>query len=317
VIVLITGAAGFIGHKLAARFCARGDDVVCVDDFSSGSRHNLRGLHRLTIVEGCVTCASTAAAAVEHADLMVHLASVVGQIPVTRDPEWAARVSAESTRLLLEAAPNTPFVLFSSSAIYGLTESEICSESALVTPNTALAYDGGTIGYASGKWQAEQLALAAAATRPVLILRPFNVVGPGQVGAYGMVIPRFVDRALHDAPLEIYGDGTQSRSFSHIDTFLYCVMQLIDRWPAGTGVETVYNIGAPTMTTINGLAREVESAMGRKLVTRYIPFDSVFPGKKDVRGRIPSTEKLEHVLGPVAWPPIGDVIRDVIAAKIN
>lgn len=205
-----------------------GHFIVGLDDLSTGTRSNLAMVPNLQFIFGCATSRAAVAQAVEGVDLVIHLASVVGQLRVRKDPTWAASVSIDSVRLLLNESRGTALVYISSSAVYGLVEEPVCREEAHLSEKMALDYDGGNRGYAFGKFEAERIVLSEQSKRKILIVRPFNVVGPVQGGTYGMVLPRFVENALQRKTLEIFDDGGQARSFSHIGTFVESLLRLID-----------------------------------------------------------------------------------------
>lgn len=307
---LVTGGCGFIGQHLVNSLLATGEEVRVLDDFSSGHPSNLRPHPKLTIVEGCVTDLEAVREAARDAVRIFHLAAVVGQIQVNRRPDWAATVSRQSLINLNAAAPDAPLVLFSSSAVYGLTSEGLCSEEDVTGEDAAVAYDGGYRGYAYGKWVSERL---AEERRPGtwLTVRPFNVIGPGQVGTYGMVVPRFVRAALEGSPLTIYGTGRQTRSFGDVRAFVSHLLKLEQAWTAGDAAHSVYNIGTTRETSIEALADTVGVALGRTIDKRYVPFETVFPGKADVDRRRPDLARIDALLGLLEWPPLEDSIRAV------
>jgi UDP-glucose 4-epimerase len=164
----------------------------------------------------------------------------------------------------------------------------------------------------------ERLGRAAArAGRRVLIVRPFNVVGPGQSGAYGMVVPTFVRRALEGQPLEVYDDGRQTRCFSHVGAFVECLLRLVraaDAW--ARGAETV-NVGCASPVSIGVLAEAVLEETGSRAGVRHLPYAAAFPGRCDVRSRVPDTSRLRALVGETEWPPLRAVVREVAASLCN
>jgi UDP-glucose 4-epimerase len=313
--VLVTGGAGFIGSHLVARLLERGARVTVLDDLSSGARANLPSADDVRWLEGCVTDARLVRSA-GPADLVVHLAGVVGMRLAWRERERAFRIADTGTRTLLAETGPAPVLLCSSSAVYGLDAATPSSERVRIDPAALLDYDGGAPGYGSGKWRLEQLGREAArAGRPILIVRPFNVVGPRQTGAYGMVLPTFVDRALHRLPLQVHDDGKQTRCFSDIGTFTECLVRLVsapDGWAAGG---RTMNVGTTVPTAIGELAQMVVEETGSGAGIEFIPYTSTFPGHRDVRARIPDIRRLRALLGEVEWPGVRGVVRDVIESQ--
>lgn len=309
----VTGGCGFIGSHLVRRLLADGSRVVVLDDFSSGQPHHLPAHPRLRIIHGCVTDAVAMRRALAGADRVFHLAAVVGQVNVCRQPAWAVRVSTESVRHLNRFAPEPLLVLFSSSAVYGLSSELPCREDLDASAGAARDYDGTEDGYAVGKWQSERLTDVRAPDTTIAI-RPFNVIGPGQVGTYGMVVPRFVRSALRGEPLSIYGTGDQARSFGDVHAFLDHLLGLVDVWLDGNRPASVFNIGNGVETSINRLADSVDRVLGTTTPRRYLRYGAVYPGKRDVLCRRPSLDRVEAMLGPLSWPPLEATIEEVAAA---
>lgn len=312
--VLVTGGAGFIGHQIALRLHALGGCVCVVDDLSTGVRARLpQASDRFRFIEGSVLDRSVLAQLPDNLALVIHLASVVGMRRVHADPAYALRVSDEGTRDVLSATAGAPAVLMSSSAVYGRTPLEVSRETDTVSWDGALDYDGGTPGYACGKLALERHgAQARQSGRRQMTLRPFNVVGPGQLGSYGMVLPQFATAALANQPLRVFDDGLQVRSFIHAPTFVDCLIQLAASDRAWASDQPAINVGAPRATTILDLARTVIAEAGSQSRIEFEPFEASYPGKKDVRHRFPSTEHMESLLGPVAWPTVPEIVRDVL-----
>lgn len=311
-LVSVTGGCGFIGSQLVPRLLADGCSVVVLDDFSSGHPDRLPAHPHLKIIRGCVTDAQSMQRALEGADRIFHLASLVGQVNVSRLPDWTVRVSTESVRHINRLAPEALLVLASSSAVYGMGGDMPCREDEDVTEQMADAYDGGVRSYAFGKWQSERIA-EERAPGTWLIVRPFNVIGPGQLGAYGMVVPRFVRGALLGEALTIYGTGAQTRSFSDVHAFVDHLLGLVDAWSNGARAETVFNIGSRAETSIRDLAETIDRVLGTATSRRYVPYHEVYPGKQDVQRRRPSLERTEALLGPLACPALESTIEKVAA----
>ena len=312
--VLVTGGAGFIGHQIALRLLALGARVCVVDDLSTGVRARLpEPSSRFHFIEGSVLDRSVLARLPDNLALVIHLASVVGMRRVHADHAYALRVSDQGTQNVLLATGRTPVLLMSSSAVYGRTPREISHETDAVSWDGALDYDGGTPGYACGKLALERHGAQARQTgRRQMTIRPFNVVGPGQLGDYGMVLPRFINAALAGEPLRVFDDGLQTRSFIHAPTFVDCLIGLASSDRAWMSELPAINVGAPRATTILDLARIVIAESGSRSQIVFEPFEATYPGKRDVRHRFPSTEHMESILGPVEWPSAPEIVRDVL-----
>jgi UDP-glucose 4-epimerase len=310
--VCVTGGAGFSGRWLVQRLIADGHHVVVLDDLSSGTQA-CSETPRLRFVCGSVLDRSAVESATRRADLVVHLAGLVGMRLATREREQAYRVAVEGTQMLLDRTPSgVPILMASSSAIYGLSDDGAVDESMGDSEASALTYDGGVPGYAVGKWRME--ALAREADRPALCVRPFNVVGVGQVSQWGMVIPSFVTRALEGEPLTVYDDGHQTRSFGSVVTFVDCLLAVM-RAPGAWGLpRRALNIGASTPTSILDLAQMVVARTGSASPIVHGPYASAFPGRTDLRSRIPQTRTLQSLIGPVSWPSIESIVDAVIGA---
>jgi UDP-glucose 4-epimerase len=310
--VLVTGGAGFIGSHLVEALLARGARVCVLDDLSTGSRANLPRHPRLSFARGCVTDPA-AMGAVRGADLVFHLAGIVGVRLAARDRERAFRVAEDGTRNLIEASGAARLVLFSSSAVYGHAGAAPVAEEGTAPEDALLDFDGGIPGYASGKWRLEELGRAAAAAgREVLLIRPFNVVGPRQTGQYGMVVPRLVDSALHHRPLTVFDQGAQSRCFSEVRSFTRAVVEIADRPRSWAVSGRAVNVGAARPTAIGDLARIVLEETGSASPIEHVPYDRVFPGHRDVAARVPDTTRCRSLIGEVDWPGPRAIVREVV-----
>ena len=311
--ILVTGGLGFIGSHLVSALLGRGLEVNVLDDLSTGTlAAHLCDEPRVSVHVGSVLDISAVERAASGCDFVFHLASVVGMQRVARAAEYAYEVAVEGTRNVLRCSPGTPVVMFSSSCIYGMT-SVLAREDAAMSPSEALEFDGNQRGYALGKLVAEGHALTSA-TRPgpVLVVRPFNVVGPGQTGEHGMVLPRFVARALRDEPLTIYGDGTQRRSFTDVEGFVGVLMRLCDEPRAWSPPENVVNIGTDRSASVLEVAEAVLRAARSRSKVTYVPYASIFPGRCDVRCRVPDLERLERLVGPTAFRDLDEIVERVV-----
>lgn len=312
--VLVTGGAGFIGSHLVAALLVRGAEVTVVDDFSTGAAGNLPDHPRLRVVRGCV-CDPRVMARAGTADLVFHLAAVVGTRLVAGDRRRAYRVAVDGTRSVLAATGPAPAVLASSSAVYGLQRGGRASERVRPEAARLLEYDGCVPGYACGKWAAEGLGRRAArAGRRVLIVRPFNVVGPRQSAEYGMVVPTFVERALDGRPLTVFAPGTQTRCFTGVEPFVRCLLRLVATDAAWTVPNRTVNVGTDTPTSVAGLARIVLEETNSASQVEVAPYESRFPGRHDVQRRVPDLRRLHRLLGAWEWPDIRTVVRECVGS---
>lgn len=309
---LITGGAGFIGSHLAAALCARGERVIVLDDLSTGRRANLDGLpaefHLGTACDWALV-----ARLVAGCDRVVHLAAAVGVRRILAEPVGSIEINLEATRAVLGACAlaRVPVLIASTSEVYGRSAAIPFREDAdlVLGPSAVHRWS-----YACSKLMDEFLALAWHRERglAVRIARFFNVTGPRQSPAYGMVLPRFCAAARSGRPLEVHGDGRQSRCFLHVADCVAAVLALLD-CPAAVG--RVVNIGADEEISILDLAHRVVGLAGGAAPVRLIPYAEAFPegGFEDMPRRVPDTGLLRRLTG---WAPtrrLDDAIRECLA----
>lgn len=307
--VCVTGGAGFIGSWVVNRLLSLGHVVTVLDDLSSAGRPPPR-TEGLRFVHGSVLEPAAIDDATRGADMLIHLAGIVGMRLAKAERQRALRVSVEGTELLLARTPAIPVVLASSSAVYGLTAVLAAAEYMGGPEERALEYDGGQVGYATGKWRMEELGRRAA--RPVMCVRPFNVVGPGQISTWGMVVPSFVERARAGSELIVYNDGRQSRSFSFVGTFVDALLRAMSIPEAWSLPDRALNIGAPTATSIIDLARLVITRTESTSSIVHMPYEVVFPNCRDLAARTPDTTRLTSLIGSVEWPSLERIVDIVI-----
>lgn len=310
--VLVTGGAGFIGSWLVERLLARGYTVRVLDDLSTGRAENLPPAAELVVGDVLDPVAYRAALQGIHA--VFHLAGVVGMRLAHAHKRYAYQVATEGVDPLFAAFAG-PVVLASSSAVYGLTDDAAVDEDFPITDESVRRYDGEDVGYALGKWHMERKALShAAGGQKILIVRPFNVVGPRQTGTYGMVVPTFVKLALAGEPLVIHDDGLQTRCFGHVRTFVDAVLDLAECEGSWNPERCVVNVGNDEPVSILALAEIVREETGCAVPIEFIPYKDVFPGRSDVRDRRPDSTRLGALLGQVPqWPSMREVVRDILA----
>ncbi len=317
--VLVSGGAGFIGSHLVERLLARGDVVTVVDNLSTGRRTNLPAMHeRLRFVEADLKDALAAFGRGEVFDEIYHLAAAVGVKLIMADPIRSIETNIEQTSALLRfaaahapAGRAVPTLIASSSEVYGKsTRSPFSEEDDVVYGPTTMS----RWSYACSKAVDEYLALAYHAQHrlPVVVARFFNTVGPRQVGEYGMVLPRFVKAAKEGRPLEVFGDGSQSRCFCDVRD----VVEVLPRLMAAPGCHgRVFNIGADQPITIADLADRVIRTLGSRSTKRLIPYSEAYTrGFEDLGQRRPD---LARVRGAVGFSPriaLEQTILDVAAS---
>jgi UDP-glucose 4-epimerase len=311
--VLVTGGAGFIGSHLVDRHLAEGDEVVVIDDFSTGSRRNLRHHvdHALTIVEGRVEEPRVLDEAFRDIDLVYHLAAAVGVFEILRRPLDALRTNLDSSDAIFARATSEGVrtVFTSTSEVYGKNGSAALSErdDSVYGPTTAHRWL-----YAVSKAADEFLALAYHRERglPVTIARLFNTTGPRQTGAYGMVVPRFVQQALKGQPLTVFGSGDQTRCFTHVSDVVECLVRLA---ACDAAIGQVVNVGRPVEITIKTLAALVREVAGSESEIVHVPYARAYePGFEDMRRRVPDVARLRELIGYTPETPIEATVTQLV-----
>ena len=313
--ILVTGGAGFIGSHLCERLIAEGHIVSAIDNFSTGRASNLASLAQsgtFTLVQGSILDTKTVIPLVNDADYVFHLAAAVGVFNIVNNPLASLLTNIRGTENILEAAynSNTPVFLTSSSEVYGKNISDSLRETddrILGSPVT-LRWS-----YSEAKAIDESLAYAYFVEKQLetRIVRFFNTVGPRQLGAYGMVVPRFVKAALANEPITIYGDGNQTRCFAHVYDVVDAVVKVAF---SKNTVGKVINIGNDFEISINGLATKIidETRSASEIV--YIPYEQAYgEGFEDMERRVPNIDLIKHLVG---WSPqrdLSSMISDISA----
>ena len=296
---LITGGAGFIGSHLAERLLDRGDHVVLLDNLSTGSMENIRHLksrERMEYHLDSIENRRLVAELVDDADIVVHLAAAVGVRLIVESPVRTIETNVNGTQIILEAAERKRKLVLtaSTSEVYGKsTQVPFREEADLVLGPTTK----GRWSYAASKALDEFLALSYWRERkvPVIVVRLFNTVGPRQTGRYGMVLPNFVKQALDNAPITVYGTGTQSRCFCDVRDTVEALMRLMD---SDRSIGEVVNIGNTEEISMNDLAQTVKARTRSGSEITYVPYDRAYePGFEDMMRRVPSVEKLHKLTG--------------------
>ena len=311
---LITGGAGFIGSHLSDRLTADGHEVVVLDDLSTGRIDNIEHLirdGRVEFVEGSVTNEDLVLGVLETVDACVHLASIVGVSLVVDNPVDTLLSNVRGSDVLLSAAAalQKPVLYASTSEVYGKHSNGALDEDAdrIQGPIQKSRWN-----YATSKSFGEALALGYAKELGAknIVVRLFNTVGPRQTGMYGMVLPRFVRQAVSGQPLTVYGDGTQSRCFAHVNDTVEALVRLLD---CDDAVGHVFNIGNDTEISIMGLARRVIARSGSDSDVRFVPYTEAYDeGFEELGRRMPDTTVLRELTGWVPERTVDDAIDDVI-----
>jgi len=312
---LITGGAGFIGSHLAERLLDRGDEVVLLDNLSTGSVENIRHLkssERLQYHLDNIENRQLLAELVDDADVVVHLAAAVGVKLIVESPVRTIETNVNGTQMILEAAckKRKLVVTASTSEVYGKNANVPFHEDAdlVLGPTTK-----GRWSYAASKALDEFLALSYWKEKklPVIVVRFFNTVGPRQTGRYGMVLPNFVKSALDNRPISVYGNGQQSRCFCDVQDTIEALLRLM---ATGKAVGEVVNIGNTEEITISDLALRVKQRTGSSSPIEFVPYDQAYePGFEDMMRRVPAVEKLERLAGFRPRTPLNEIIDRVTA----
>ncbi|HKS22569.1 MAG TPA: GDP-mannose 4,6-dehydratase [Thermoanaerobaculia bacterium] len=311
---LITGGSGFIGSHLADALIARGDEVIALDDFSTGSFDNVRHLDanaRFRLVVGSVRNENAVEPLVDECDAVFHLAAAVGVKLIVESPVRTIETNVHGTEIVLAAAARQRkrVLIASTSEVYGLSDQVPFREDGNLVMG---ATTKGRWSYACSKAIDEFLALAYYREKklPTVIARLFNTVGPRQTGRYGMVVPTLVGQALAGEPLTVFGDGKQTRSFGYVGDIVDALLRLMEH-PSTAG--EVFNLGSQEEVSIAQLAERIIALTGSpsKIVT--IPYSEAYEaGFEDMPRRVPDTSKAERVIGFRARTPLDDILRAVI-----
>ena len=300
--VLITGGAGFIGSHLAERLLQDGCEITVVDNLSTGSIKNIEGIREephFNFVKGNILDAGLMERLVSQSDVVYHLAAAVGVKLIADDPVHTIETNIAGTEVVLEAANKfrRKILLASSSEVYGKNEAvPFREDDDIVLGSTHMS----RWSYACTKAIDEFLGLAFYQQYGlgVVIGRFFNTIGPRQTGQYGMVVPRFVKRALENKPVLIYGTGRQSRCFCYVGDLVEAIAGLMKSEKA-TG--EVYNIGSNEEITIEDLADKIIEMTGSKSKKEFIPYEEAYGRPiEDMMRRVPNIERIKKTIG---WKP--------------
>ncbi len=312
--ILITGGAGFIGSHLSEKMLKLGRQVTVIDDLSTGKIENIEHLlenPNFQFVHDTVRNEQIMHLLISQADMIYHLAAAVGVKLIVQRPVHTIETNIHGSEVVLQIANKfrKPLFIASTSEVYGKSEKmPFCEDDDSVLGSTKFS----RWAYACSKAIDEFLGLAYHSQfgLPVVIARLFNTVGPRQTGQYGMVLPRFVERALKNEPIEIYGDGQQSRCFGHVDDITDALVKLMQQ-PKAFG--QVFNIGNDREITIEGLADMIIQRTNSSSKKQFLTYEQAY-GKSfdDMRRRVPSLEKIHAVIGYKPKHNLENIIDDVV-----
>lgn len=316
--VLVTGGSGFIGSHLTELFLERGDSVTVVDDLSTGRAINLAHFAhnpRLTEIHADLGNPELVRQLCEKVDAVYHLAAAVGVALIAKHPSESIHRNIYPTQLLLDAIKEQarvgrrlPFFLASTSEVYGKNPKSVWNE------EDDLVFGATTKprwSYGVSKAIDEFLALASVRERqqPVVVGRFFNVVGPRQTGAYGMVLPRFVEAAMASRPLMVHDDGLQQRCFAHVYDVVRAVVTLMET-PSAIG--KIYNIGSDQPLTILDLAKRVQAIVNPEATIQHQSYSEAYDQDfEDIRRRVPDLNRIRKQIQYCPTKDIDAIIRDV------
>ncbi len=318
--ILITGGAGFIGSHLAEAHLKQGDDVYIIDDLSTGSLENLSHLekdetyqNRIFIRVNTILNHEAMLELVGICDRVYHLAAAVGVQYILDNPLESIRTNIHGTEQVLELCNKfrKRVLLASTSEVYGkhLHAPLVETDNIIYGPSSKFRWS-----YAAAKLMDEFSALAYQRTYglEVVISRLFNTVGPRQTGTYGMVIPRFVEQALANEPITVYGDGTQTRTFTHVSDVVEALMGMM---ACEQAFGEVFNIGGIEEITILELAEKIVQKTGSQSQISLIPYEEAFEKDfEDMQRRVPGIEKIQQLIGFDPQKNLDVILDDVIAS---
>jgi UDP-glucose 4-epimerase len=304
--ILITGGAGFIGSHLTDRLVADGHQVTVLDNLATGRKENLAAhleANTIKFVEGSILDLPVINNLISETEYIFHLAAAVGVFNIVNHPLDSLLTNIRGTENVLEAAHkySKPVFVTSSSEVYGKNVSDSLRESddRILGAPVTLRWS-----YSEAKAIDESLAYAYWVEKKLetRIVRFFNTVGPRQLGAYGMVVPRFVNSALNNEPITIYGSGDQTRCFGHVLDAIEAVVRIAF---AENTIGKVINVGNDFEISINNLAKRVIEQTNSKSEVVYVPYEQAYgEGFEDMERRVPNIELIKSLVG---WEPTRDL----------
>lgn len=316
---LITGGAGFVGSHLAEALLNKGNEVFIIDDLSTGSIDNIEHLKnnpKFHYTIDTIKNEPILAELIDKCDIVYHLAAAVGVVLIVESPVNTIETNIYGTELVLKVAnkKKKKVIIASTSEVYGKSNTiPFKEDNDMVLGST----NNGRWSYACSKAIDEFLAIAYYHEKrlPVVIVRLFNTVGPRQTGRYGMVVPTFVSQALKNIPITVYGDGTQSRSFTYVEDVIRGIISLSDHPDA---VGEVFNIGNGEEITIKDLAYMVKEVAKSKSEIIYIPYDKAYKeGFEDMKRRVPDISKINRLTDYAPTLGIQQILKEVVTHFAN
>ena len=311
--VFITGGAGFIGSHLCDALLKEGHQVSILDNMSTGSAANIAHIKdQIEIHQGDIRDVALVEKAMASADLVLHMAAALGVNTILENPIESISTNFTGSEVVLNAATklNKRIIIASTSEVYGKNPKQPLSETddRVVGAPQKIRWT-----YSDAKALEEAIAHALFLTKQLKVttIRLFNTVGPRQTGRYGMVLPRFVQSALKNEPITIYGDGTQSRVFCHVSDAVRAILTIAK---TDSTIGEVYNIGGVGETTIKQLAEKIIERTKSNSTITYTPYDQAYTaGYEDMQRRVPDITKIKNAIG---WSPentLDSIIDDVSA----
>jgi len=309
--ILLTGGAGFIGSHLADHYVAKGDQVAILDNFSTGSQENIAHLvGKVTTVDGDIRNVELVEKLTIDADLVLHMAAALGVNTILESPLESMSTNITGSEVVLNAAAkfNKRIIIASTSEIYGKNPKQPLNEAddRVVGAPQKIRWT-----YSDAKAIEEAMAFALHQEKklPVTTVRLFNTVGPRQSGRYGMVVPRFVQAALKNEALTIYGDGTQSRVFCHVDDAVAAIAKMA---ATDATIGEVFNVGGSGEVSIKELAEIVIATTKSQSLITYTPYTDAYPaGFEDIQRRVPDISKIKQAIGWIPTKDLGAIIKDI------
>jgi UDP-glucose 4-epimerase len=314
--VFITGGAGFIGSHLCDALLAQGHQVSILDNMSTGSATNIAHIKdQIEIHQGDIRDAALVEKLMAPADLVLHMAAALGVNTILENPIESVSTNFTGSEVVLTVATklNKRIIIASTSEIYGKNPKQPLSETddRVVGAPQKIRWT-----YSDAKALEEAIAHALFLTKQLKVttVRLFNTVGPRQTGRYGMVVPRFIQSAIKNEPITIYGDGTQSRVFCHVQDAVKAILTLA---ATDSAIGEVYNIGGVGENTIKQLADKIIERTNSTSTITFTPYDDAYPaGYEDMQRRVPDTTKIKNSIG---WSPVNtlDNIIDDVASEMK
>jgi UDP-glucose 4-epimerase len=311
--VFITGGAGFIGSHLADHYVNAGHQVTLLDNFSTGSTANIAHLDgKVSTIDGDIRNVELIDQLTKDSDLVLHMAAALGVNTILESPLESMSTNITGSEVVLNAAAkhNKRIIIASTSEIYGKNPKQPLQETddRVVGAPQKIRWT-----YSDAKAIEEAMAFALHLEKklPVTTVRLFNTVGPRQTGRYGMVVPRFVQAALKNEPITVYGDGTQSRVFCHVQDAVAAIALMAT---TDSTIGDVYNVGGTGEVTIKQLAEQVVELTGSTSKITFTPYSDAYPpGFEDIQRRVPDISKVKAAINWAPTKDLAQIISDIAA----